>query len=126
MANEERKRILNMVKEGKISIEEAETLLESMGETQKPQKITTHESKRKFLRIRIKSDEDEKVNVNLPLSVARWALTMVPDDVKKKLNQGENPIQLEEIVDMVHEGMEGQKLVDINDEDGNVVEIYVD
>lgn len=124
MASSERMRILNMVKENKISIEEADDLLASMGEAGSIQ--LKQKSKGKFLRIRIKSEDDEKVNVNLPLSVARWALNMVPKNVKERMRSGDNPVELEEIIDMIHDGMEGQKLVDIHDDDGNIVEIYVD
>lgn len=124
MTSDERMRILNMVKENKISLEEADELLESMGEV-----ATTplkQKGKAKFLRIRIKSEDNEKVNVNLPLSVARWALNMVPENVKEKMQTGENPVDLEDIIHLIHDGMEGQKLVDIHDDDGNIVEIYVD
>lgn len=124
MGNEERIRILNMVKEGTISLEEADQLLHSMEEADSPPSMA--KGKGKFLRIRIKSDDDEKVNVNVPLSVARWALTMVPNNVKKKLQSGEHPIELEDILQHLHEGMDGERLVDIKDEDGNIVEIYVD
>lgn len=124
MGNEERIRILNMVKAGTISLEEADSLLQSMEESDSSTPKTL--GKGKFLRIRIKSEGDEKVNVNVPLSVARWALTMVPENVKDKLRSGEHSIELEDILQHLHEGMEGEKLVDIQDEDGNLVEIYVD
>lgn len=123
MSGEERMRILNLLKDEKISLEEADQLLASLGDAQKTPIKT---GLGKFLRIRINSEDNEKVNVNIPLSVARWALTMVPEKVKTKLRQGEQPIELEEILDHLHEGMEGQRIVDIQDEDGNVVEIYID
>ncbi len=123
--SEERKRVLRMLQEGKISLDEAEDLLSSVSYEVTGER-SVDEKKGGFLRIRIESEEQEKVNVNIPLSLARMALKVVPDKVKRELREGKHEIELEEIIDQLSLDMQRQKIVDINDDEGNVVEIYVE
>lgn len=71
--DEERIRILQMLKDGKISIDESLELLEALdaGEPKEPV-----QPKAKWMRIRVTElgKEKPKVLLNLPISIVDWAL----------------------------------------------------
>ncbi len=118
--SEERKKILEMLAEGKVSPEEADDLLNTLerGETK-----TVPERARRLLKVRISEGGTEKVNVNLPLSLARVALKFVPADAKKELE--EQGIDIEELLSSVSSELQDGKIVDIKDGDDSV-EIYIE
>lgn len=72
--SEDIKQILDMVKEGHISVEEGEKLINSIGEVKDVGTVITD----KFLKVEVQSfDEDEaKVKVNLPLNIAKTVLKL--------------------------------------------------
>jgi len=78
---EERIRILNMVKEGKISPEEGAKLLSLLeGEERRPSG--------RWLRVRVRGEDGEEVKINLPLSLARVLLKWsgaLPERVREQL-----------------------------------------
>lgn len=118
--SEERKKILEMLAQGKVSPEEADDLLSTLerGESQSvPQKA------RRLLKVRISEGGVEKVNVNLPLSLARVALKFVPADAKRELE--EQGVDIEDLLSSVSNELQEGKLVDIKDGDDSV-EIYVE
>ncbi|MBF6593195.1 MAG: hypothetical protein IVW51_01950 [Thermaceae bacterium] len=123
---EDKKRIMDMVKEGKISIEEALRLLEAVDESAaKTQQnagyayslATTPQPAKgiaKMIRI-IVDGQDVKVKVNVPASLAKFASNFIPPDAKAEL--GAQGIDLAGIFDMLkHDLPEGRLLdVEIND-----------
>jgi len=135
--NEEILKVLEMVREGKISAEEGEKLLSAMG-TQAPAKKTG--KKNSMLRVRVDvKDPDKKeqarVNVNVPLTLAKKALglmSLVPKDVKKELaEQGINldEINLQELIELFEDGEISEELVNVDtgdDVQGAKVRVYVD
>lgn len=118
--NEERKRILQMLAEGKISVDEAEELLATV-EDERDTPVAHKDAK--FLRIKVWDDGQEKVNVNLPLSLAKLAMKLIPGEAKMKLEEQE--INLNEIIKEIQHGASAGKVVEVED-DGNRVEIYVE
>lgn len=140
--NEEVLKVLEMVKEGKITLEEGEKLLAALKQSE-PEAATEAEpkkEKRKYsmLRIRIDAKDDDdnaKVNVNVPLTLARKAaglLSLVPKDAKKDLNDKGidlDSIDLKELIDLFEVGELDEELVNIqagDEEEGATVKIYVD
>ncbi|MFH1009450.1 MAG: hypothetical protein V1800_18390 [Candidatus Latescibacterota bacterium] len=118
--NEERMRILKMLEEGKISVEEATRLIEAV-EGPKETEIAA-QGKPKWLKIRVTGGGSEKVNVNLPLSLARVALKFIPQQAKGQIEaQG---IDIESLLDEVTENKIG-KLVEVQD-GGDHVEIWIE
>lgn len=118
--NEERTRILQMLAEGKISVDEAEELLATV-EVEKEQPPAHKEAK--FLRIKVWEDQKEKVNVNLPLSLARLAMKLIPNDAKVKLEEQE--IDLNAIINEIQYGASAGKIVEVED-GADRVEIYIE
>lgn len=121
MNSEERKKVLQMVEEKKISVEEAEKLFTEMAETEQLPVVKTSSSK-KFLRIEVMDGEDQ-VKVNLPISLVKLGLSFVPKEAKTQL-ENQN-IDLNEIVKAIEEGADG-KLVDIQEKNGAKVSIYLE
>jgi hypothetical protein len=93
--NEERKKILEMLADGKISVEEAEKLLstisESSGETSDGEK--TDKARLKYLRVIVEpgpgSENSERVNVRVPIKLIRAGIkfaSLLPKDVQGKVD----------------------------------------
>ncbi len=135
--NEEILKVLEMVREGKISPEDGEKLLSAMG-TEMPAK--KQRKKNSMLRVRVDvKDPDNKerarVNVNVPLALAKTAvglMTFIPKDVKKELGeQGINldEINLKELIELFEDGEISEELVNVDvgdDVQGAKVRVYVD
>lgn len=92
MSNE-KKQILEMLSQGKISVQEAETLLSAIGEkggiasgSEAPEKEI------KFLRISVDSKDEnaDKVNIKIPIKFIKAGLKLtafLPDKAYVKVNQ---------------------------------------
>jgi DUF4097 and DUF4098 domain-containing protein YvlB len=114
---EEKVRILKMVEEGKIKAEEALKLLEAL---ETPSEI---KKRGKLLKIRVEEPEKTKVNITLPLGLLKIAKKFIPKEAKATIN--ERDVDLDEIFKAVEEGLIGD-IIDIEDEDGTVVKIWVE
>ena len=125
--SEEKKIILEMLKDGKISVEEAEQLLEKVNPDEsfdnKP-KIKKPNSKR-FLRVRVTEEDKVKANVNIPIALAEVGLNLIP---KSKLMVDGKQINMDQILKLIEEGTEGELVnIDAEDEGKNYkVNIYID
>lgn len=119
---DERLRILRMVEEGKVSADEAAKLLEALGESKDGSGVRR---RNRFLRVHVKEGEKTRINVNVPLELARLALRFVP---KSALKLEGVPVEPEELARMLEEGVEGKIVdVDIDGDDGKTrVEIVVE
>lgn len=126
---EERKRILKMVEEGKLSAQEAEKLLNAL-EKQEPssalQKTGPHAKKFRWLKIYVK-DEDDTVNIKIPWPLIKLSLSLIPSRVTAKLSG--HQIDLKELVKGVEEGvmdMDSSELISVESEKGEVVKIWLE
>ena len=118
--NEERMRILKMLEEEKISVEEATKLIEAVEAPQETE--IAPQGKPKWLRVRVQDGEDEKVSVNLPLSLARVALKFIPQQARGRIE--EQGIDIDAILNEVTETKIG-KLVEVQDGDEHV-EVWIE
>lgn len=116
MPENERTRVLEMLKNGLISVDEAEELLSAMDsrETVNTELVAMKDNrgrKPKKLRITVDANENEdgsgkaKVNVNIPMSLIKSlgpvALSSIPKDAKIELNK--QGIDISEIIKQVME-----------------------
>ena len=132
----ERRKILEMLAEGKITAEDAEHLLDKVsrsseqddhghsGEmTEKPRPGSP-----KYLRVVVNSTDKDRVNIRVPLALVRTGLklsTMLPPQANEKLNEkgidlsqlGE--LQGDELLDALRE-----LTVDVTSGDGDTVRVY--
>ncbi|NLJ80923.1 MAG: hypothetical protein GX335_07860 [Firmicutes bacterium] len=114
--NEEKKRVLKMIEDGKIDAEEGLNLLEALEEPQKTEISPT--LRKRFLRVRIASPDGENVNVNLPLGlfkVASKLAVLLPKEAKQELaEQGIDlgELDFDEIIREIEAGLSDGILVD--------------
>lgn len=123
--SDERKRILSMLAEGKITADEAEELLNALYSEKDKQQPIRKEAK--FLRIKVWENGKDKVNVNVPLSLAKVAMKFIPEEAKDQMSAKQ--IDLDEIIREIQCGASAGKIVEVEDEeDGKMVrvEIYID
>ena len=123
--SQEKLQILNMVKEGKITVEEGLSLIEALGENSESTNITPSATA-KCLRIRVFDPDDEtKVNITLPLSLMKFGMKFASKLSPEMKEAGLTDLDLEEILATVDSGQIG-KIVDVDSNDGTKVEIIVE
>jgi hypothetical protein len=118
---EDKRRIMDMVKEGKISVEEAVRLLEAIepprgsgGVAVMAPPAPPARGIAKMLRISV-NGEGIKVSVNLPVSLAKFAASFIPPEAKQAMSaQG---IDVNGILDMLKGDLPEGRLVDVEIQD---------
>ncbi len=125
--SEEKRIILEMVKDGKISVDEAEQLLEKAnpGDSIDDTTVAKKPSSKKFLRIRVTEEDEVKVNIKIPMALAKVGLKFIP---KGKLKVNGEQISADQIMQMIQDGSEGEIVnIDTEDKGKNVkVTIFID
>ncbi len=140
--SEDRKRILEMVAQGKITVDEAERLIEALGRVSGTEGAQ-HEStgaaspKRelKYLRVLVDSSDGDIVNVRVPVALLRAGLklsALVPQQAYQKMSRkmAENGVDfdinmmlksgdIEQIIESLEE-----LNVDVNSADGDKVRVF--
>ena len=94
--NEERRKILDMLAEGKITVEEAEKLLSAISESpSEPEQKKKPDStkKPKYLRVLVEPGPNQKngerVNIRIPMKLLRAGIklaSLLPSDVQDKVD----------------------------------------
>ena len=128
--SEERMRILNMIREGKITAEEGAKLLEAMGEAQKGSRtpggrkpVARSTGEPGWFRVRVTDTLTgrTKTTVNIPLSLMEWGM-----QIGAHFAPEVGELNMEQLMESLRSGVEG-KIVDVLDEeDGEHVEIFID
>lgn len=132
---DERSRILTLLQEGKISAEQAATLLDALQATPPttPPRPAPPGSKppARLLRISIDAHEDHaqkptKVRINVPLGLARFAGRFLPQEARAEL-EGQH-IDINALIEALDDELPDGPLVDIDaDEgDGKTVRILIE
>lgn len=133
---EDKKRVLKMVEEGKVSAEEGLKLLEALesnpGDKVKVNKqpivdeneffkIDKNSSKEKMIYIRVISSDGERVKVNIPIGFFK---VLGSNSLMGSANLDKYNIDVNSIIDAVENGFEG-RLVEVNSDDGDRVIIEI-
>ena len=132
----ERRQVLEMLAEGKITAEDAEKLLGKLnGADPSPSEVPesrpgggTRDGNPKFLRVVVDSHDGDQVNVRVPLALVRTGIklsTMLPSHANESLE--EHGIDLSKM-----SGLEGEELVealkeltvDVDSADGDKVRVF--
>ncbi len=139
--SEERRRILEMLKQGKINVSEAEELLDAVGELaggegpaegQEPTAPVAKE-KPKYLRIAVEDKEDH-VDVRVPMQLLRSGIklgALIPQSARTKIGEAlsEKGLNIDlanltpEMIEELIEGM-GELSVDVEEKGGAKVRIF--
>jgi hypothetical protein len=123
---EERKKILEMLSEGKITAEDAERLLDKIeaapsGAPKPPRKI-------KWLLVRVDGNDGDKVNVRVPINLIRTGIKLgaiLPAGASERIKA--SGIDLNDLATLADEELVealADLQVDVNSDDGDVVRIY--
>lgn len=123
----ERLKVLEMIGEGKISVEEGTRLLGTL--TDKPSRSASVSpaqpltGKGRWFRVRVTNSQTgaTKASVNIPVSLMSWGMNIGAQFAPEVAN-----FKMDELLDMLDAGYQG-KLIDVlDDEDGEHVEIFVE
>ena len=122
---EERMKILQMIREGKITAEEGAKLLSALSDKGKAaRKPVAHTSgSARWFRVRVSDMQSgkTKTSVNIPLGLMEWGIQIGAQFAPEVGN-----IDLSQLSEMLQSGVEG-KIVDvIDEEDGEHVEIFIE
>ncbi len=122
--NEEIKRVLDMLEEGKISKDDAVKLIEALKEskvteTSAPEKPA---EKRKFHLIADKGD-GKKVDITIPTSVLKFGLTIAKKLGKSTINIDGNeiPIDIDKINEVLKDPDFSGKVMEVSDGEKKVI-----
>ncbi|MBI3960982.1 MAG: hypothetical protein HY328_19390 [Chloroflexi bacterium] len=128
--SEERMRVLRMIEEGKISAEEGTRLLKAIEKSSKkpgrrpsaPQPVTPGENGGRWMRLRVSdtSSGRTKVNMTLPLGLVSMGL-----QVGARFVPEVNNLDVQQVRDALSSGVPG-KILEVMDDDGELVEIFVE
>lgn len=137
---EDKTRILNMVSEGKITVEEASVLLDALIKNGKAEEPISMKGKqgRKPTKLRVNIDANEnskksKVNVNIPLSLVKTLGPIIsknlPQEAKEEMDK--KGVDLVAIMNSIDEfieaaGEEDIVNVDIEGDEPAKVRVYVE
>ena len=122
---EERMKVLQMIREGKITAEEGAKLLSTLTDTKKETRrpIARSTEGTRWFRVRVTdmATGKTKTSVNIPLGLMEWGL-----QIGAQFAPEVAAINSEELMDALQSGVEG-KIVDvIDEEDGEHVEIFIE
>ena len=129
---EERKKILEMLSEGKITAEDAERLLDKIeagpSSSPKPPRKPGEPSKIKWLLVRVDSNDGDKVNVRVPINLIRTGIKLgaiLPKGASERIQA--SGIDLNDLTKLADEELVealADLQVDVNSEDGDVVRVF--
>jgi len=145
--NEDRKRILGMLAEGKITADEADMLLDSIGaDTDPAQPVPTPPPSAdwptgpsasgtpKFMYVKVDSVNNDKVDVKVPLALLRTGLkltSLIPPQAMEQINTSMsdagmsfdlNNIKPEDIEDIIQSLREME--VNVNAANGDTIRVF--
>ena len=114
--SEEMMRILKMLEQGKISADEASTLIDALGRAEG----APAGGSGKMLRVVVYKDDKEKpsVNVNIPIELIKFGLQFIPEEHRSRIE--EKGVDFSQIAEMIEAGAQG-KLVEVEDDGKRVI-----
>ena len=133
----EKTKILEMLANGQITVEEASDLLnaissDSTGSTGSSKLVTTASSsqqikkKARMIRINVFKENSVDVNVNVPIALAKFATRFIPDEAKIELNNQD--IDLKEMLELLkQDDLAEGKLLEVDTiDDGLKVRVLIE
>ena len=121
---EEIKRILKMMEEGKIDSDKATELIEAINTQPSSQLLTKSFNSDKMLRVKVISSTEDNVNVNIPINFLKAIGTAV-NNIKIPGVSEQEGIDIKMIMEAIDSGLEG-KIVDVKSANGDIVEVAIE
>jgi len=122
--SDERLKVLEMLEQGKITAEEAATLLRALeGGERSRARATPIGGEHRYLRIQVTdmASGAGKVNVTVPIGLVRAGLR-----IAERFAPDFGDLDLQEIADLIAEGAMGKIVEVVDAEDNERVEIYIE
>lgn len=123
--NDDVKKILKMVEEGKIDSDKATELIEALKTKDEPALLTNGnvpaDYSNRMLKVNVISNDGDNVNIKLPVKVIKavgGALNKIPGVEVEG-------VDIKAIIEAIDAGIEG-KIVDIHSAKGDIVEIMIE
>ncbi|GLC30382.1 SHOCT-like domain-containing protein [Clostridium omnivorum] len=123
--NEETMKVLKMLEEGKIDSEKAGELIDALAPSKNLVPVSPTINIDKMLKIRVNSHKGDNVNINVPVKFINTLGTAIKKIPKVEGVEGLEEIDIQAILQAVSEGLDG-KIVDVQSEQGDIVEIIVE
>jgi hypothetical protein len=118
-------KILNMIREGKISAEEGAKLLSALGDSEKPTRAPSSRAsgEPRWFRVRVTDlvNGKTKVSVNIPFGLMEWGM-----QIGAQFAPEVGDLDFEQLKEMLESGVEGKVVDVIDEEDGEHVEIFIE
>lgn len=138
--SEERQRVLSMVAQGKLSIEEAEKLLDLLqkngcSETSSEGPVSLDKQELKYLRVVVDSKQGDNVNIRVPMALLKAGLrlsALIPPVAYQKMNEHMQQKGLDlDVNQILKNGNIGELIesigelnVDVNSAQGDKVKVF--
>ena len=135
--NEERMKVLDMLSQGIITVDEANELLKSLdsSKVEVDGKLVSEgrylkSTAGKFLYIKVISKDGDKINVTLPIALLKSAMKLgnVQAIIDKSLSGStvaDEMINIDLIIECIENGVIGD-IVSVESSDGDIVRIYIE
>ena len=130
----EKTKILEMLANGQITVEEASDLLNAISSDSigSSKLVTTTSSsqqikkKARMIRINVFKEDSVDVNVNVPIALAKFATRFIPDEAKIELNNQD--IDLKEMLELLkQDDLAEGKLLEVDTiDDGLKVRVLIE
>ncbi|MBS3810761.1 MAG: hypothetical protein KGY44_02725 [Halanaerobiales bacterium] len=118
--SEERLQILKMLEKGTIDAKEADELLDTLSKRDLAfDKPKSNKKQPKYIKILVEENGKEKVNISIPIMIAKTAMNIIPQKAKNQMN--ENNINLDELLKSIEDEASLGKIVDVDDGGDHVV-----
>ena len=122
--NEEIKRVLKMVEEGKIDADKATELIEAINAQPETKQVSILGNSDKMLKVRVISATEDNVNVNIPINFLK-AIGNAVNNIKIPGVSEQEGIDIKMIMEAIDSGLEG-KIVDVKSSNGDLVEVSIE
>ncbi len=130
----EKTKILEMLANGQITVEEASDLLSAIATDFTSIPTTTSSTsnlikkKTRMLHISIYKEDSADVNIRVPLALAKFAMRFVPAEAKANLEINNQNIDLKEMLELLkQDGIPDGKLLEADTvEDGKQVRVLIE
>lgn len=121
---EEIKQVLDMLKEGKITNEEAVNLIDALKSTDKENNSKEQpisNKQKRFIKINVTKDNKPKVNIKVPFSLVKWGINIAHKMGKDTVKIGgeEIPFDMDELNKAMNDPEFSGKICDVYDEEKN-------
>ena len=124
LLKEERMKILDLLSSGVITADDASNLLAALDSSKNDdnQEIIINKKKAPFkmLKILVDSNDGDKVRIQIPVEFSKLLKTS-----KFKSNIGDADIDIDAILEMINQGVDGE-IVNVVSSDGDIVKIIVE